>query len=264
MEQLIDIIETRSQKLSENPFCKWMLKETTELKEETFAFTPAMLYFILGFRDILSHLQYASPQSEIEHIINTHCEEDKNHWMWYLQDLKTLGFNDSSWGADWSDLVKNLWSDENKPTRDLVYLCIHAIKKHNDPRASLVIIECLESTFGVFMTTLKTRFSGSYLYKKLQFFGQNHQEQEMNHSLGHWIEDDNQAPDMDHSEKDYLLKIKISDAETVAFADTINLIYDQFEKVFETWLNNRNFYKTNLNKPISIDLKNKSDFFVEQ
>lgn len=250
MKSVIDLIESRSAKLAQNPFCQWMLEGKDAYKADTFSFTPAMLYFILGFRDILSHLQYAEPKSELEQVINTHCEEDKNHWMWYLQDLKTLGISDSSWGEDWSDLVKNLWSDENKPTRDLVYLCIHQIKKHQSAKASLVIIECLESTFGVFMTTLKTRFSGSSIYKRLQFFGQHHQEQEMNHSLGHWIEDEHQDGH-EHSEKDYLLKIELTANEREELLTSVNEIYNQFELVFQTWLQNKNNYEVTLQNRIN-------------
>ena len=235
MDEILNLIETKSEQLAKNPFCQWILKSNHNSDEETFSFSPSMLYFILGFRDILNHLEYVNPQTELEKIINQHCLEDKNHWKWYLQDLKTLGVCEASWGGDWSDFVDKIWHDENKPTRDLVYLCIHLIKKHQSPKASLVIIECLESTFGVFMSTLKSKFQTSDIYSRLHFFGQIHQDQEMNHSMGHWIDGDG-AIAGNHSQVSILEKIHVTDAEKEELITSVNMIYDQFELVFTTWL----------------------------
>lgn len=249
MESILNLIEEKSEQLSKNPFCEFILNEKHLSHEETFSFTPSMLYFILGFRDILNHLEYKSPQTDLEKMINQHCLEDKNHWQWYLQDLKTLGFNEASWGNDWINLIENLWHDENKPTRDLVYLCIHLIKKHDSPVASLVIIECLEATFGVFMSTLKKRFENSSIYQHLHFFGQVHQQQEMNHSMGHWIESD-MAPVLTHSNAHALASLKITDLEKRELTKTIEMIYEQFELVFRTWLKSKNIFT-----PVSIAQK---------
>lgn len=248
MESILNLIEEKSEQLSKNPFCEWILSEKQLSHQETFSFTPSMLYFILGFRDILNHLEYKNPQSDLEKMINQHCFEDKNHWQWYLQDLKTLGFSEASWGNDWVNLIENLWHDDNKPTRDLVYLCIHLIKKHNNPTASLVIIECLESTFGVFMSTLKKRFENSSIYQRLHFFGQVHQQQEMNHSMGHWIESD-VAPVPTHSNAHALENLSITKLEEQELTQTIETIYEQFELVFRTWLKSKNiFTPNNVNK----------------
>ncbi len=246
MEDVLNLIEVKSEQLSKNPFCQWILNENHVSHEETFSFTPSMLYFILGFRDILTHLEYKNPQTELEKMINQHCLEDKNHWQWYLQDLKTLGFGEASWGNDWVNLIENLWCEDNKPTRDLVYLCIHLIKKHESPTASLVIIECLESTFGVFMSTLKKRFGNSSIYKRLHFFGQIHQQQEMNHSMGHWIETDTAAaPLPPHSNAHALENLRVTESEKRELMQTIELIYQQFELVFETWLSSKNVFTKN-------------------
>lgn len=243
MENLLQQIETRSEQLSASSFCKWIKFESTQLNDtDTLSFTPSMLYFILGFRDILAHLQYSHPKNALEQTINTHCEEDKNHWMWYLQDLKSLGYNESTWSNNWVNFVEYLWSDENKATRDLVYLCIHEIKKYNhSPEASLVIIECLESTFGVFMNTLKFKFENNQTFKKLKFFGELHQNTELNHSLGSWIdeESDHKTTEHNHSNEAILKDLSISNSMQIELTETINVIYDQFELVFDTWLKNR-------------------------
>ncbi len=259
MDIILSLIEEKSERLAKNPFCHWILNENQLSPEETFSFTPSMLYFVVGFRDILTQMVYQNPQSELEIIINQHCLEDKNHWQWYLQDLKTLGITDASWGNSWSNLIQDLWHDDNKPTRDLVYLCIHLIKKHQSPAASLVIIECLESSFGVFMSTLKERFGSSSIYQKLHYFGQVHEQQEMNHSMGHWISSDVVAMPS-HSNSHALENLKITDAEKLELSETITLIFDQFELVFNTWLDSKNIIKPRENVlreiPRNLELQN--------
>jgi len=244
MERILNLIASRSQQLSANPFCQWILEQNDQQTiPQQFSFSPSMLYFIISFKDILEHLSYSNPQNEIEKMINVHCDEDKNHWMWYLSDLNTLGYEQALNKNNWEGLVRNIWSDANKPSRDLVYLIIHEVKKHQSPIASLAIIECIESTFGVFMSTLKKRYNTHPHYAELLYFGQNHEEQEMNHSLGHWIDQyDENAVQMNH---DHFLKtIELKNEEYVQISKTIHNIYDQFEIVFRSWLANKDLYKS--------------------
>lgn len=238
MKSLIKKIEVRSEQLANNQFCHWIKNQTTQNKEEFFVFTPSMLYFVLGFKDILSHLHVENPKTEIEEMINTHCLEDKNHWKWYLQDLKTLGLCENHWGKDWVNFVLDTWDDNNKPTRDLVYLCIHMIKKFNNPIASLVIVECVESTFGVFMNAVKTQTDRLKQGGHLHYFGDRHQEQEMSHNLGHWIDEDDAVVGA-HDNHAIFDKIKLSAEEDKMYTEMVHQIYDQFEHVFESWLENK-------------------------
>lgn len=239
MNNLMDVIESRNEQLKKNPFCQWILESTPTSDQAQFGFIPGMLHFILGFKDILTYLEIKNPQTEIDFMINQHCLEDRNHWRWYLQDLQTLGFNEKTWGNNWTEMIHKLWDEPNKPTRDLVYLVIHLIKSHPSAKASLVIIECMESTFGVFMTTLKRRFDQSEIYNKLQFFGQNHAEQEMNHSMGHWIEDSDRIENTNIISPTNLSNIQFNSDELNAYTKMVHQIYDQFETVFKAWLENK-------------------------
>lgn len=239
MQNLIQLIEKRSQQLFQNPLCHWINSEETKHlpPQEILAFAPSMLFFIMGFKDILENLEYANPRDQYELMVNQHCAEDKDHWRWYLQDLKTLGFDESHWGPDLFSKVETLWSSDHKPTRDLVYLCIYLIKKFRSAKASLVIIECLEATFGVFMTSLQKRFWNSPIYAQLQFFGQTHHHQEANHSIGHWIEDDGL-----YSRHAEIENIQFSQNEQEELTAAIQIIFEQFELVFESWFSARKHF----------------------
>lgn len=245
MLELMNLIEKRSELLYRNPLCLWIKGEDSKHlpPHEILSFAPSMLYFIMGFKDILENLQYATPRNQYESMVNRHCAEDKDHWRWYLQDLKTLGFTEDSWGPDLVTKVETLWSEQHKPTRDLVYLCIYLIKKFRSAKASLVIIECLEATFGVFMTCLQKRFWNSPIYSQLQFFGQTHHHQEANHSIGHWIEDD-QESNQAESQGTCLENIQFSPEECEELLTAVQLIFEHFELVFESWLRSRDFFQS--------------------
>lgn len=235
MSNLAKLIEKRSEQLYQNSLCRWITSEEAKYlpPQEVLAFAPSMLYFIMGFKDILQNLEYANPRDPFELMVNQHCLEDKDHWRWYLEDLKTLGFSEESWGGDLAERVEAVWSDQQRPTRELVYMCIYLIKKFRSAKASLVIIECLEATFGVFMTTLQKRFWNSPVYSRLQFFGQTHHHQETNHSMGHWIE--NADGTSNHGSADHWEQLKFSSDEEAELMTSIQLIFEQFELVFENW-----------------------------
>lgn len=262
MAYLHRLIEKGSERLHKNSLCQWILGEEAKYlpPEEVLSFAPAMLFFILGFRDILQTLEFPDPRHEYEFMVNRHCLEDKDHWRWYLADLETLGFTEQNWGAHFAAQVETVWSDQNRPTRDLVYICIQLIRRFRSAKASLVIIECLEATFGVFMTTLRRRFWNSPAYSKLQFFGQIHQDQEMNHGLGHWIESDQPVDESDH--KNILKQLKFSSEEEAELSVAIQLIFEQFETVFESWLAARDqFVTTELNKKYQLELSDSNSHF---
>lgn len=248
MKSINQYIELKSQNLAENPFCKWLTEGSKNLSsyQDVFCFSPNMLYFILGFKDILSHLEYQNPKTEIEKYINLHCFEDKNHWMWYLQDLKTLGYSESI--QNWSEFIKNIWNDENKPTRDLVYLSIYYIKKFNNPIASLTLIECMESAFGVFMNCLNKRLDKSELYKNLHYFGETHHIQETNHTLGHWIEDTN-SPLSITNHHEIIDEIQVESIQKAQMLNMVDEIFQQFDLVFNTWLQNKETFLTKHSLP---------------
>jgi hypothetical protein len=238
MNDILRLIETRSEQLSNNPLCQWILSEEAKslFPEQVLSFAPSMLFFIMGFRDILQHLEYPQPRGEIEKIVNRHCQEDKDHWRWYLEDLKTLGFVDPTPGADFTTQIETMWHDRNKPTRDLVYLCIYLIRRYRAPKASFVIIECLEATFGVFMTALEKRFASSSVYQKLHFFGRTHHQQEISHSMGHWIGEGALT-----SSSPWELA-QFSAEEEGDMMTVVQLIFEQFELVFEIWLSSCSAY----------------------
>ena len=255
MKQVLFEIERRKQILEQADFCRWLRNQnnTSTQNEDPFEFTPAMLFFVLGFKDILTHMKIASPQTVWEHMINQHCEEDSNHWLWYLRDLEKLGFEQKSWGETTSDIFKTLWSDQNQSTRDMVYLSIHHIRKTENPLIKLSIIETLEAAFGVFIDCMNQPTQAHQVYNELEYFGKLHNDKEHDHSLGNWIDG--------HQENTELSEQKLDVESRHQALATVTILFDQFEKIFQTWFEQRTAYprtKLSINSSFQFNLKNSS------
>lgn len=231
MERLLKRIYLETRQLEETRLCKWLADRDAE---DHFNFVPSMLFFVLGFKDILASMKTSNPRSAAAVEVNTHCEEDLDHWIWYLQDLQKLGFTESSWGNTPAELFGEIWSDANLPVRDLVYTCIRYIKTYNDPHASLVLIEILEAAFGIFIKHMGKAVVKADLYNQLNYFGRVHIEKEAAHTRGAWLDGVRtmlEQPLSDHAS---------NDAFVYAMEEMITDISERFHIVFDCWYQARN------------------------
>jgi len=202
-----------------------------------FGFAPHMTFFVLGFRDILDEIRYATPRTPTEQIINTHCDEDSEHWLWFIEDLERLGIDDNYWGPNSSSMLLKIWSRENFPIRAFVYRIIHYIKTFQDADIRLVIIECLESAFAVFISSLNQVTSKLGFQHKLRYFGTEHIEDEQSHSLH-----ESQLPQCQSMiDQDQL----INDDQIIAMIDDI---FSGFNTMFNHW--NRALTKPQLEETV--------------
>jgi len=232
MERILVKIETESQKLNNSPLCHWLLNDKIN-DEDHLSFTPSMLFFVLGFKDILSAMHVSNPQTETDIEINKHCQEDLNHWKWYLRDLESLGFIPQSWGTRMSDMFQQIWGDESFEVRQLVYTVIHQVKKHNNPLMSLIIIEYLEAAFAVFIQHMLVPINKLGYYEQLEYFGKIHVEKEMAHSRGSWVEGQRSEPASGFK------KHIIDDATLQQAIIVIDEISVQMQNVFNHWFSAR-------------------------
>lgn len=226
MKQINALIERHQRALEKTEFCKW-LGDQNETSLQKLAFAPAMTFFVLGFKDILDYIKIPNPQSSIDHELNTHCEEDSDHWLWFIEDLEKLGLDLKHWGGSTSDIFRKVWSDEYKITRKMVYNTISKIQKYNNPELSLVTLEVLESAFAAFIKNLNVLTQKNNIYEKLTYFGAHHFHEENSHELGSWS--DSQL------ENEHLNKY-VLDKETALEANKIvNEMFSEFEEMFNCW-----------------------------
>lgn len=104
MKNIFTQISMHKSALAEHSFCLY-LRETDNITKTSFGFVPTMTFFVLGFRDILESMRIKNPKTAVEKMLNTHCEEDSEHWRWFIDDLDTLGMNIEDWGGDVSSIL---------------------------------------------------------------------------------------------------------------------------------------------------------------
>lgn len=145
-------------------------------------FLPRMLFFVLGFKDLMQLVRYDNPSNETEVHVNQHSDEDSYHWRWYLNDLNYLNLKFNTQSA--KDLLTSVWDDETYTVRETIYLFGKHIQDHSNPYARMLMVEVLETTFDKFKDAFHPVLKKYGLYEKLEYFGQKHQEVEEGHATG--------------------------------------------------------------------------------
>lgn len=176
--------EHGSTKFANNPL-HLKLRDTEETINDKLDFLPRMMFFVMGFKDLMQLVRYPDPQNEVETIINTHSDEDSHHWQWYLDDLSQLSLEFNS--TESVDLISKVWKDETWKVRETIYLFGRHIQNQENPYARMLMVEVLELTFEKFKDSFHPVLKQYGLYEKLDYFGLKHEEMEEGHSaeIGH-------------------------------------------------------------------------------
>lgn len=171
-------------KFANNPLHQKLKGDGSAMKK--LKFVPRMLFFVMGFKDLMQMVRYENPKNKLEESVNTHSDEDSNHWEWYLKDLTFM----SGWfkNSGSADLVADMWDDDTYQVRKTIYTFTRHIQNITDPVARMLMIEVLEITFDKFKEAIHPILKGDDLYDRLEYFGKKHQETEENHTTG--ISDD--------------------------------------------------------------------------
>lgn len=222
MQNVFSSIESEKQKLSEHDLIQWI--STTE---NPLSFVQSMTFFVLGFRDVLSYLKRPNPKDIWDHTINIHCEEDANHWLWFIEDLKKIGVKETMWGNDFSELLTSTWSEDGYASRDMIYTLIYMVKVNSDPFVHLALIESLEAAFAVFINALLPKIEKRGWQNDLRYFGSRHHEEESNHALGTWVGE----ASIDKGLKDVVL----NESQNKNAHLIVQEIFGNFNTIFKSW-----------------------------
>lgn len=240
--QVLARIEDHKVKLESHQLIQWMKESQNPL-----AFSPAMTFFVLGFKDILSYLKRAEPKTQLDLMINVHCEEDSHHWLWFISDLENLGLLETDWGKNFSHLLRTVWSNQGWASRDMVYHTVHLAKQNPDALAHLTLIECLEAAFAVFINNLSPHFSRADWNKNLRYFGDRHHEDESNHAMGSWTEEGADfSSDMANP---------LAQADDARLVQLVDEVFAGFDRMFVAWFQQRELYLPVVNQPATVGQK---------
>ncbi len=219
-------IDAARRDLAQTAFLRRLASDTVSV-EEKLAFVPAMAFFIMGFRDILGFMAYPRPSTPLQVQVNRHCDEDADHWAWYVGDLERLGHGFSTWGDDLESFFDRLWGDDTRACRDLIYTTHHYVRASEDPVIRLIVIEVMEATFAAFIDALHTVDFDGLCDRELRFFGSAHRNAEASHELGSWV---------GGRHTDAVLDRLALDEDTRELGSKIvNELFCKFDEMFNQW-----------------------------
>jgi hypothetical protein len=194
IEKFGDIVELinnkREQMVNSNPLFKTFSNHSLPW-EKRMAFMPYMLFFAMGFADVITLvMRINKPEHEltwIERKINDFVNEDNFHYNFFLHDLQTLNFNINKFSTP-IGVIRHMFSEESIDVRQLIYSLGHCIKKNKDPITSLAIIEILEAGLYDFFTTIyKDIVKTSNNMPTLRYYGDEHVNLEKKHTVTSWF-----------------------------------------------------------------------------
>jgi hypothetical protein len=225
MKEILGTLDTRKRQLQQSSLCQF-LGDTSVPHYSRLSFTPSMLFFTMGFKDILFQLQDENNPSPLQQSVNIHCEEDSFHWEWYLKDLERISYGKDFLNLPRAEAFSRTWSDAHRPVRDVVYESIHLAKTYTSPFHRLIIIEALEATFDCFNEPVFKLVQEMGKQDELEYFGQTHAHSEASHAMEKTTED--------HESTAYQNYKPVKEEEAIA-VHIINKVFDAFEDVFAFW-----------------------------
>jgi hypothetical protein len=226
MKRILGTIEGRKEELTSNRLFGWLSDERIS-GAERLAFAPAMLYFLMGFKDVLSNLARPDPKTDLDRMVNAYCTEDALNWQWYLDDLERLGFTITSWGKDIPALCKEIWSASTAANRDTIFALIHYSRMSDDPLLALTLVQILEATGELFLINTRKAGKAANMDDRLLYLGRVHYETELGHSV--------QPLD--------LQSFKMSEATFVLADKAVPELFGLFDRMMDCWYEHRDRYQ---------------------
>lgn len=228
MNTIFSLIENHKIQLSEHAFCR-RLRNAKESEIRVFSFVPHMSFFVLGFRDLLEYLRVPFPRNSVDFMLNEHCKEDSDHWLWFLQDLETLNKHaELNTEKGLTEDLRLIWGPENFAVRRQVYDTIIQINQCQNAQEKLIVVECLEAAFAAFIESLNPLTQRMGLYQQLRYFGEHHYQKESEHAMGSWLD----TPENTHKPVD----TQVLTIRPEVMAQMVDDIFMGFETMFSCWL----------------------------
>lgn len=218
MQRILEQIEKHRAGLQNQPLFRFLSDEAVD-GATRLSFTPSMLYYLMGFKDVLRLLERPESNEKLHRYINAYCGEDADHWRWYLTDLGKLGYQLTSWGKELPTFAVDVWSESTQANRDTIFHLVAHAEKVPSPLAALTLISVFEATGVVFIGHTRKAAIALGMDEELQYFGREHYEEEFGHSV--------QARHLAEYQMDDDLYQYCSAMVAELFAD--------YEKLFQCW-----------------------------
>ncbi|MBW4634436.1 MAG: hypothetical protein KME30_21755 [Iphinoe sp. HA4291-MV1] len=182
MKEVLALIEKRKQEFAQLPLFKFMQDKSID-PQQRLAWAPCVAPLAMNFGQLNKYDFRKEPTDDpIQQIINRHTYEDDHHWVWFLEDLEKLGFDNS---IKFSDVLRFLWGKETYKTRQICHqIALHTFRC--EPIVVLAAIEAIEATAhtAFTMTVQVTQELQQITKQKYLYFGEHHSHVETGHITG--------------------------------------------------------------------------------
>lgn len=225
MRRILDQIEKHREELASQPLFKFLSDDNID-GATRLSFAPSMLYYLMGFKDVLRLLERPAADGKLHRFINAYCGEDAEHWRWYLTDLGKLGYQLTTWGEELPPFAVNVWGDSTQANRDTIFHLVGYAQRVPSPLAALSLISVFEATGVVFIGHTRNAAIALGMDDKLQYFGREHYEEEFGHSV----------------QARHLAEYELDDEAYRYCSAMVSELFADYEKLFQCWLEHVNFY----------------------
>ncbi|MGB6296213.1 MAG: hypothetical protein WBF90_08505 [Rivularia sp. (in: cyanobacteria)] len=227
MKEVLAHIEKKKQEFARLPLFEYM-RDTSIDPRQRLAWVPYVTPLAMGFGDLWKYVLRREPTTDaIQKMINKHTREDENHWKWFPQDIKALGFYES---FDFSDSIEFIWSKDTEKAR-LLCMQIAMLTNNVESQVLLAAIESVEATANIaFSTTAQVANELKQITcKNYHYFGDVHLIEDSTHST---FEKENRKfiESIDLTEKQKTECFEIVDKLFYLFSECLNeIINNTFE-----------------------------------
>lgn len=229
MREMLDLIDRERKALENEELFRWLADDGVDGRRRL-SFAPAMFSYLMGFKDTLGLLRRPASDTKLDRYVNAYCAEDADHWRWYLQDLRTLGFDLGTLGADFSDFCDTAWGPDTEINRTTVFrLAYYAQQTRSDPLLALLLITTFEATGIVFIGHTRKAAQAAGLDEELGYFGRTHFDEEFGHSV----------------KAESLAVYALSPSSRAVARQSIPQIFEDYRTMFQCWREHVGAYQAN-------------------
>lgn len=180
MKEVLALIEKKKQEFAKTPFIEFLQDKSIDPRQRL-AWAPAFAPFAMSFKDFNRFVLRKEPANcKLQEIINQHTYEDGRHWVWFLQDIKLMGYD---YSLNFTDTLKFLWGEETIKVRSMANNLFALCTFEDDILMKLTVIESIEATGNVAL------FEIAQVAKELEqitkqrhpYFGESHYAKETGH-----------------------------------------------------------------------------------
>jgi hypothetical protein len=181
VEELLALIKEKQATFAKAPFFEY-LRDTKINPNDRMAFAPCLTFFVMSFGELNRYVLRSEPTTDpIQELVNQHSYEDEDHWIWFLEDLTKLGYDES---IKFTESIRFLWSDETRVQRDVVRWMFQEAESASALHR-VVLVEALESTADAFLAITQTiahelKISDG---RDCRYFGDMHTIVDTNHTM---------------------------------------------------------------------------------